>query len=98
MKRTENLVIGAGLMGITTAYELIKRGQSVTVIDQLGAPASSASHANAGMLTPSMPEPWNGPGVYKNLIKSGNSAHYADSIFLQGGIREGWAAAARGEI
>ena len=65
MKRVENLVIGAGLMGITTAYELIQRGQSVTVIDQLSAPASSASYANAGMLTPSMPEPWNGPGVYK---------------------------------
>lgn len=70
MKRVENLVIGAGLMGITTAYELIQRGQSVTVIDQLSAPASSASYANAGMLTPSMPEPWNGPGVYKNLVKS----------------------------
>ena len=42
----------------------------MTLVDELDSPASSASYANAGMLTPSMPEPWNGPGVYKNLIKS----------------------------
>ncbi|MAC91370.1 MAG: hypothetical protein CMO99_02305 [Woeseiaceae bacterium] len=70
MNKKKILVIGAGLMGITSAYELMVRGYEVTLIDELDSPASSASYANAGMLTPSMPEPWNGPGVYKNLIKS----------------------------
>ena len=70
MNKKKILVIGAGLMGITSAYELLVRGYEVTLIDELDSPASSASYANAGMLTPSMPEPWNGPGVYKNLIKS----------------------------
>ena len=70
MNKKKTLVIGAGLMGITSAYELMLRGHEVTLIDELDSPASSASYANAGMLTPSMPEPWNGPGVYKNLIKS----------------------------
>ncbi|HJL93422.1 MAG TPA: FAD-dependent oxidoreductase [Woeseiaceae bacterium] len=70
MSVKENLVIGAGLMGVTSAYELLMRGHSVTLIEELEAPALVTSFANAGMLTPSMPEPWNGPGVYKNLVKS----------------------------
>jgi D-amino-acid dehydrogenase len=65
-----NLVIGAGLVGITSAYELLKRGQSVTLLEQQEGPALGASFANAGMLTPSMSDPWNSPGVYKYLAKS----------------------------
>ena len=70
MSVKENLVIGAGLMGVTSAYELLMRGHSVTLIEELEAPALVTSFANAGILTPSLPEPWNGPGVYKNLVKS----------------------------
>jgi len=65
-----NLVIGAGLVGITSAYELLKRGQSVTLLEQQEGPALGASFANAGMLTPSMSDPWNSPEVYKYLAKS----------------------------
>jgi len=65
-----NLVIGAGLIGITSAYELLMRGQSVTLLDELEGPALGTSFANAGMLTPSMSDPWNSPGVYKYLVKS----------------------------
>ena len=65
-----DLVIGAGLMGIISAYELLKRGRAVTIIDELDCPALGASYANAGMLTPSMSDPWNSPGVYKYLVKS----------------------------
>ena len=70
MSVKENLVIGAGLMGVTSAYELLMRGHSVTLIEELEAPALVTSFANAGILTPSLPEPWNGPGIYKNLVKS----------------------------
>ena len=65
-----DLVIGAGLMGITSAYELLKRGRAVTILEELDGPALGASYANAGMLTPSMSDPWNSPGVYKYLVKS----------------------------
>ena len=65
-----NLVIGAGLIGITSAYELLKRGQSVTLLEECEGPALVTSFANAGMLTPSMSDPWNSPGVYKYLAKS----------------------------
>jgi glycine oxidase len=45
------IVVGAGLIGLATAYELAKRGVSVTVFDR-AEPARAASWAGAGMLAP----------------------------------------------
>jgi glycine oxidase len=45
------VVIGAGLIGCGIAYELAKRGASVTVYDR-AEPARAASWAGAGMLAP----------------------------------------------
>jgi D-amino-acid dehydrogenase len=64
------LVIGAGLLGLSTAQALIDRGESVTVLDAADAPGSGTSFANGGLLTPSMPEPWNGPGIVGHLLTS----------------------------
>lgn len=64
------LVIGAGLAGVTTAYELARRNFHVSVIDSNDSPALGASYANGGMLTPSMPDPWNSPGVAGHLWNS----------------------------
>ncbi|MEM9208044.1 MAG: FAD-dependent oxidoreductase [Pseudomonadota bacterium] len=64
------LVIGGGLIGLSTAYALQTRGESVTLIDARDAVAQETSFANGGLLTPSMPEPWNGPGVYRHLAAS----------------------------
>lgn len=44
------IVIGAGIVGVTTAYELAKKGYDVTVIDKYNMPASYCSHANAGVI------------------------------------------------
>lgn len=44
------LIIGAGIIGLTTAYRLIKSGRTVTLLDP--APASEATRAAAGMLAP----------------------------------------------
>ncbi|MFZ3218460.1 MAG: FAD-dependent oxidoreductase [Rhodoferax sp.] len=46
-------VIGAGIIGITTAYELACDGHEVTVLEKTGAAAESASFANAGLVAPS---------------------------------------------
>src|ERR1700739_4824129 len=45
------VVVGAGLIGCGVAYELAKRGASVTVYDR-AEPARAASWAGAGMLAP----------------------------------------------
>lgn len=50
-------VIGAGIVGLSCADELLRRGHEVTVVDP--APGSGASHAAAGMLSPSA-ELWHG--------------------------------------
>lgn len=45
------LVLGAGVVGVTTAYYLSKRGWRVTVVDRAGDVADSASYGNAGQLS-----------------------------------------------
>lgn len=48
-------VIGAGIIGVTTAYELSRDGHEVTVLERRGAAAEEASFANAGIMAPDMP-------------------------------------------
>ena len=45
-------VIGAGIIGITTAYELAADGHEVTVFERCGAAAEESSFANAGVVAP----------------------------------------------
>ncbi|MEZ5897765.1 MAG: FAD-dependent oxidoreductase [Parvularculaceae bacterium] len=66
---TETIVIGAGLIGASSAYALARRGEAVTVLDQESGPGKGASEANGGMLTPSMADPWNAPGVWRDLLR-----------------------------
>jgi glycine oxidase len=47
---------GAGIIGLSCADELVRRGHDVTVVDP--APGSGASHAAAGMLAPSAEVWW----------------------------------------
>jgi D-amino-acid dehydrogenase len=62
------LVIGSGLLGVSTAWFLAREGCEVTVVDRLGGAARATSFANAGMLTPSMADPWNSPGILWHLL------------------------------
>ena len=63
-------VIGGGLLGVATAYELIAQGEEVVLFESNEGVGEEASFANGGMLTASMPDPWNGPGVVKHLVSS----------------------------
>ena len=58
-------IIGAGIAGTMTAYSLVKKGYSVTVIDARRYPAMATSYANGGQLSASNSETWNTP---KNII------------------------------
>jgi D-amino-acid dehydrogenase len=64
------LIIGSGLIGITSAYFLARRGWEVTVLDRQDGPGQETSFANGSLLTPSMPEPWNAPGSWRVLLGS----------------------------
>ena len=64
------LVIGGGLLGISTAYFLGRRGWRVTVVERRHAPGLETSYANGALLSPSMPEPWNAPGCARVLMRS----------------------------
>ncbi len=64
------LIIGAGLIGVTTAHFLKLRGHDVSVMDRQDGPGAETSFANGSLLTPSMPEPWNAPGCWRGLITS----------------------------
>lgn len=69
------IIIGAGVIGSTTAYYLAKSGHEVEVIDRQEGPALETSFANAGMLTPSMADPWNAPGIFKTLVSTIGNPH-----------------------
>ncbi len=64
------VIVGCGVIGVTTAYCLRRRGHEVTVIDRESGPGLETSFANGGLLTPSMPDPWNAPGSWRVLLGS----------------------------
>lgn len=63
------LVMGAGVVGVTTAYYLGSSGHEVTVVDRQAEPALETSFANAGEVSPGYASPWAGPGVPVKAIK-----------------------------
>ena len=69
-------VIGAGIIGVTTAYELACDGHEVTVLERCAAAAEEASFANAGLVAPGYVTPWAAPGMPGKVITHLLS-HYA---------------------
>lgn len=63
------LVLGAGVIGVSTAYALAKAGHQVTVVERLDAAASATSYANAGQISPALSAPWNTPGLVGKALK-----------------------------
>lgn len=64
------IVLGAGLMGVTSAYYLAKEGHQVTVIDRRPDVALETSFANAGLLTPGHASAWASPRAPMILLRS----------------------------
>src|SRR5437868_7632686 len=63
------IVLGSGVIGVTTAYDLARAGHEVTVVDRQAEPALETSFANAGEVSPGYSSPWAGPGVPVKAIK-----------------------------
>ncbi|MEO8450731.1 MAG: FAD-dependent oxidoreductase [Gemmatimonadota bacterium] len=64
----KTVVVGAGVIGLASAYELARRGHEVTVVDK-GEPGKSCSAGNAGWITPSLSAPIPGPGLTWTSIR-----------------------------
>ena len=64
------LVIGAGVVGVTTAYYLAKSGHQVTVIEKESEVATLASAGNAGLIAPGHSFGWASPSAPKELLRS----------------------------
>lgn len=57
------LILGAGVIGVTSAWYLAKAGHEVTVVDRQPGPGLETSFANAGQVSPGYAAPWAAPGV-----------------------------------
>ena len=63
------IVLGAGVVGTTTAYYLARAGAEVTVLERQPGPAQETSHANAGQISPGYATPWAAPGIPRKALK-----------------------------
>ncbi|MDP1618060.1 D-amino acid dehydrogenase [Phenylobacterium sp.] len=68
-------VLGAGVIGVTTAYYLARAGHEVTVLDRRPGPAQETSFANAGEISPGYASPWAAPGVPLKALQWLTMAH-----------------------
>ncbi|GAB3396974.1 FAD-binding oxidoreductase [Schumannella luteola] len=62
------VVIGGGVIGLTTAYELARQGETVTLVDARGTGLGAAA-VNAGWIVPAEAAPVPGPGVVLTSLK-----------------------------
>ena len=63
------VVLGAGIIGTTTAWYLARDGETVTVLERQPDAGLETSFANGGLVTPSMSDPWAAPGVPLKILK-----------------------------
>ena len=62
-------ILGAGIIGVTTAYELAADGHQVTVFERHASVAEGASFANAGVVAPGYVTPWAAPGMPIKVLR-----------------------------
>lgn len=63
------VVLGSGVIGVSSAWYLARAGFEVTVMDREAAPAQETSFANAGQISPGYASPWAAPGVPLRALK-----------------------------
>jgi D-amino-acid dehydrogenase len=63
------IVLGSGLLGVSSAYYLSQMGHEVTVVDRQATPAAETSFANGGQISVSHAEPWANPSAPLKVLK-----------------------------
>jgi len=80
------LVLGGGVIGVTSAYYLAKQGVEVTVIDRQAGAAQETSFGNAGQISPGYSTPWAAPGIPLKAVKWLFQQHAPLAIKLDGSL------------
>jgi D-amino-acid dehydrogenase len=80
------IVLGAGVIGTTTAYYLARAGAQVTVVDRQPCAANETSFANAGQVSPGYSTPWAAPGIPLKAVKWMFERHAPLAIKLDGSL------------
>ncbi len=62
------VVVGAGIIGVTTAYSLRRAGFEVTVIERRSGVTQETSFANGGFVAPAYASPWAAPGMVRRVL------------------------------
>ena len=78
------VVLGSGVVGVTSAWYLSQAGHEVTVIDREPGPAQETSAGNAGQISPGYATPWAAPGIPLKAIKWLFQRHAPLAINLDG--------------
>ncbi|WP_186020551.1 D-amino acid dehydrogenase [Burkholderia gladioli] len=78
------VILGSGVVGVTSAYYLARAGHEVTMIDREAGPALETSFANAGQISPGYAAPWAAPGVPLKAVKWMFEKHAPLAIRLDG--------------
>ena len=64
------VVLGAGVVGVSTAYQLLKDGHSVTILEREAEAAQFTSYANAGLVAPGHAYAWGSPAAPGMMLRS----------------------------
>lgn len=80
------LVLGSGVIGVTSAYYLAQQGAKVTVLDRQAGPAEETSFANAGQISPGYSTPWAAPGIPFKAVKWMFQQHAPLAMNLDGSL------------
>lgn len=73
------MVLGGGVVGVTTAYFLARDGHDVELVERNAATGFGTSRANGGLVSVGCSQPWNSPSVPLTVLKSWGRV---DSPFL----------------
>ncbi|MCL2895694.1 D-amino acid dehydrogenase [Brenneria tiliae] len=63
------VILGSGVIGVSTAWYLAQAGHEVTVVDRQAEPALETSAGNAGQISPGYSAPWAAPGIPLKAVK-----------------------------
>jgi len=82
------VVLGSGVIGVTSAYYLARAGHEVTVIDRQAGPGLETSFANAGQISPGYAAPWAAPGVPLKALRWMLQKHAPLAVGLDGSMNQ----------